>query len=72
MADGANINAIPAVYGNPGTALHIASSVATAKFLVQHGADPAITDPTFGGTPADWAKYSGNAELIAYFQSLPT
>jgi ankyrin repeat protein len=70
LEHGAKIDSIPDVYGNPGTALHIAPTVAMARFLIERGADTSIKDPTFNGTPADWSNHSNNPELIEFFQSL--
>ncbi len=72
LGHGANINAIPPVYGNPGTALHIASDVETAHLLVEQGADLYAVDPTFGGTPLDWAAHGGHTEIVDYLRSCMT
>jgi len=72
LEHGANINAIPPVYGNPGTALHIASDLETARLLTENGADLFAVDPTFNGTPLDWAAYGGHTEIVDYLRSCIT
>lgn len=70
LQKGAEINSIPAVYGNPGTALHIVrDDVAMAQFLVEKGADLFAVDPTFNGTPAGWAEHEGHAQVARYLRS---
>lgn len=72
LEHGANINAIPPVYGNPGTALHIASDLETARLLTENGADLFAVDPTFNGTPLDWATHGGHTEIVDYLRSCMT
>lgn len=72
LEHGANINAVPPVYGNPGTALHVAPDVETARLLVERGADLFAVDPTFNGTPLDWAMHGGHTEIADYLRSRMT
>jgi ankyrin repeat protein len=56
------------------TALHKAAgdgNLHLATALLRLGADPAITDARFNGTPLDWARYFGQpavADLLADYQ----
>ncbi|HEU5486375.1 MAG TPA: ankyrin repeat domain-containing protein, partial [Microlunatus sp.] len=34
-----------------------------SAWLLAQGADPALRDRDFGGTPADWAAHAGHSEL---------
>jgi ankyrin repeat protein len=35
------------------------------RLLVEHGADTALTDTVYGGTPLDWANFAGRTEIAA-------
>ena len=50
------------------TGLHAAAGggdTAMVELLLELGADPAVTDCRFRGTPAQWAVHGGHAELAA-------
>jgi ankyrin repeat protein len=52
----------------PRTALHEAANRGhrdIVQLLLEHGADPGVVEPHFGGTPAGWAEHGGHAELAA-------
>lgn len=58
---------------NSKTALHHAAEAddpALARLLIEHGADPNLTDTHIGSTPWGWADYFGNAEAAAYLGPL--
>lgn len=38
---------------------------AAVERLLARGADPTIRDTQYHGTPADWARHAGHAELAA-------
>jgi hypothetical protein len=56
------------------TPLHQAAlcgNMDVVRLLVEHGADPAIKDIVFGGTPIGWAEHGGKTEVAAYLKQLP-
>jgi ankyrin repeat protein len=65
-------------HGQGVTALHLVAQslvaqnkdLATAKLLVERGADLTIKDDLYQGSPMDWAKYFGATEMVRYFQSI--
>lgn len=65
---------INARFGDGGiTALHEAAStnnVDMARALVEHGADPTITDANIGAPPIGWAHYEGHTEVATYLESV--
>lgn len=55
------------------TPLHHAAAageLATAKILVEHGADPDAREPQFGAKAAGWAQYFKKRETQEYLESL--
>jgi len=40
------------------------------RFLLDHGADLAIRDNEYGGTPLGWARYAGRHEAVEFLRSL--
>ncbi len=55
------------------TALHEAAlrgDTAMARWLVEHGADPAARDRDFEATPAGWATHAGHLDLAAWLEGL--
>lgn len=73
LAKGADINAIPAGFHYPGTALHNAAGngqLALVKFLIRGGADPRAKDVENEATPAGWAAYGGHTEVKEYLDGL--
>ena len=68
----------PNRYNPPGghahtTPLHQAALIGhgdLAKLLIEHGASANTKDLLWKGTPADWAKHEGKAELEAYLRSV--
>jgi len=56
------------------TALHqavFAGSRETVEILVAAGANPALRDRAFDGTPLAWAEHAGDAALAAYLRTFP-
>jgi len=52
----------------PRTALHeaaIRGHLGLVRLLLEHGADASVVEPHFGGTPADWARHGGHADIVA-------
>jgi len=55
------------------TPLHQAALIGNdelVRLLLDHGADPNTRDLMWNGTPADWAKHEGHAELEAHLRGL--
>jgi len=55
------------------TPLHQAAligSEALVRLLLEHGANPNVRDLMWEGTPADWARHEGHAEVEAYLRGL--
>jgi hypothetical protein len=55
------------------TALHLAAGageLAVVKTLLDHGADPSITDPVFHATPLQWAQFLRHPEVVAHLSDL--
>jgi hypothetical protein len=55
------------------TALHVAAGsgeIDGARLLTRLGANPAIRDARFNGTPLDWAKYFGHQAMADYLRPL--
>lgn len=51
------------------TALHEAAlrgDAAMCRWLIDHGADPTVTERRFGATPAGWAAHAGHQELAGW------
>jgi uncharacterized protein len=73
LQKGAEINAIPLGFHYRGTGLHNAAVNGhreMVEFLIEQGADPAVTDPQNNGTPAGWAAYGGHQELSEYLKRM--
>jgi ankyrin repeat protein len=73
LQKGAEINAIPPGFHYAGTGLHNAAAKgrrSMVEFLIEQGADPNSRDDERGGSPADWAAYSGHAELQRYLEQI--
>jgi len=73
LAKGAQINAIPGGFDYAGTGLHYAAlngHRTMVEFLIARRADPNIKDEKVAATPADWADYSGHAEIRDYLLGL--
>lgn len=69
---GAAIQAMPRGFHYRGTALHwtaIRGVRSMCALLIDQGADNTLRDPTFGGTPADWAREGRNEELATFIDS---
>lgn len=52
----------------PRTALHEAATRGhrgLVRLLIEHGADARVVEPHFGGTPCDWARHGGHADIAA-------
>jgi ankyrin repeat protein len=52
----------------PRTALHEAATrghLGLVQLLLEHGAEVRVVEPHFGGTPADWARHGGHADIAA-------
>lgn len=67
LARGADINAIAEVYQCPATALHFAVENKPAeriRWLLDHGADPAIRDGKFDSDARGWASFLGRDEIV--------
>jgi ankyrin repeat protein len=55
------------------TALHHAADagdVDLARTLLELGADPAVRDRRFDGTPLDWARHANRPELVLLLEPL--
>jgi hypothetical protein len=55
------------------TPLHHAAAagdLATCRYLVEHGADLTVVDPTYDATPLGWAEFFGQDEAATYLRSL--
>ena len=55
------------------TPLHQAALIGNeelVRLLIERGANPNTRDLMWGGTPADWAKHEGHAEVEAYLRRL--
>lgn len=64
---GADINAIAEVYQCPATALHFTVENKPAeriRWLLNHGADPAIRDGKFDSDARGWASFIGRDEIV--------
>ncbi|MEZ5379184.1 MAG: ankyrin repeat domain-containing protein [Acidimicrobiales bacterium] len=64
---GANIDAVPPGFHWRGTALHAAAASGDAdlvRWLLEHGADPTITDGMVGADAAGWARHHGHDHLV--------
>ena len=51
------------------TALHLAAGAGeleVVKTLLDHGADPAATDPEFHATPRQWAEFLRRPHVVEY------
>jgi hypothetical protein len=51
------------------TALHLAAGAGELEVvtaLLDHGADPAVTDPVFHATPLQWAEFLRRRKVAAY------
>ena len=73
LEKGAQINAIPGGFDYAGTGLHYAAlngHRTMVEFLIARRADPNIKDEKVAATPADWADYSGHAEIRDYLLGL--
>ena len=58
---------VPATTGR--TPLHVAAGAGQldiVRLLLDHGADPAATDPEFHATPRQWAEFLHHPEIAAY------
>lgn len=58
-------------HGKGAVALHLAAqfgSTESIERLLEAGADPTIVDEAHGGTPLDWARFSGATEAIALLE----
>ncbi len=67
LARGADVNAIAEVYQCPATALHFAVENKPAeriRWLLDHGADPAIRDGKFDSDARGWASFLGRDEIV--------
>ncbi len=54
-------------HGVDAVAMHLAAQhncVGCVNLLLDHGADPTIIDGAHGGTPPDWAEYSGAMDTL--------
>ena len=68
----------PNRYNPPGghshtTPLHQAAligNIELVRLLLEHGANPNTKDLMWKGTPADWARHEGHAEVEAYLRAL--
>jgi peptide-methionine (S)-S-oxide reductase len=71
VAMGADVNAFSTVIHPHATPLHHAAgsgSLGAVKVLVDAGADLAVRDRVYGGTPRDWAEHLGHDEIAAYLR----
>ncbi|MCW5950942.1 MAG: ankyrin repeat domain-containing protein [Propionibacteriaceae bacterium] len=60
--------------GTGATALHYCAAAGNhelARYLVDHGADPAATETAFGLDPAGWAEHFGHADIAGQLRGLP-
>jgi ankyrin repeat protein len=56
------------------TPLHVAAWAGwpgTCRLLLERGADPALRDPRYHGTPLAWAAYCGRRDCVAVFANRP-
>ena len=70
---GARINAIPAGFHYPGTALHNAALKghrSMVEFLIENGADANARDGENGGSPSSWAAHDGHSELKEFLDEV--
>lgn len=71
LAQGANINSIPAGFDFAGTALHYAALQGRREMaihLLDRGADPTIVDAKLQLRPENWATHDGHHELADYLR----
>jgi hypothetical protein len=62
-----------AVTGPAPTALHFAAAngdTEMVRLLLDHGADPTVTDPTWAATPLGWAEFFGRTEVCDHLRPL--
>ena len=55
------------------TALHLAAGAGeldVVKFLLAHGADPAVKDPEYHATPRQWADFLHHPDVAAYLKEV--
>jgi len=55
------------------TPLHqaaLAGHLEAVRLLVEFGADAAIKDIMFGGTPSGWAEHTGQKEIVEFLNNL--
>lgn len=69
LVRGAEINAIVPGLDARVAVLHRMATIegygaAVVRFLLEHGADPAVRDEEYHGTAADWARHHGRAEVV--------
>jgi ankyrin repeat protein len=83
LSQGADINAIVPGLDFKATVLHRVASMEiggsrpglweteqTVRFLLDHGANLAIRDEEYGGTPLGWARYAGRQNTVELLKSL--
>jgi ankyrin repeat protein len=83
LSQGVEINAIVPGLDFKATVLHRVASMdvggrrprlwkmeQVVRFLLDHGADLAIRDEEYGGTPLGWARYAGRQEAVELLRSL--
>jgi hypothetical protein len=55
------------------TALHLAAGAGrldVVPVLLDHGADPTVTDPEYRATPRQWAEFLGRPAMVEYLDGL--
>ena len=83
LSQGVEINAIVPGLDFKATVLHRVASMDiggrrpglwkmehVVRFLIDHGADLAIRDKEYGGTPLGWARHAGRQEAVEFLRSL--